>query len=60
MNPDQQPIQASDGTIPAEISPEEIALCAYAIWEREGRPEGCDVEHWQQAETQLRAIRKHG
>ncbi len=32
---------------------DEIAMRAYAIYEREGRPEGRDVEHWLQAETEL-------
>ena len=37
------------------ISHEEIALCAYYIWEAEGRPEARAVEHWLQAELQLKA-----
>jgi len=28
---------------------------AYAIWEREGRPEGGAEQHWAQAEAELRA-----
>jgi hypothetical protein len=28
---------------------------AYAIWEREGRPEGGAEQHWAQAEEELRA-----
>ena len=28
---------------------------AYAIWEREGRPEGGAERHWAQAEEELRA-----
>ena len=28
---------------------------AYAIWEREGRPEGGAERHWTQAEGELRA-----
>jgi hypothetical protein len=38
---------------------EEIAQCAYLIWEREGRPAGRAKEHWLQAETQLTACRAH-
>ena len=30
-----------------------VRLRAYLIWEREGRPEGRDVEHWQQAEREV-------
>ena len=33
----------------------EIAICAYLIWEKEGRPDGCDVAHWLQAEEHLLA-----
>jgi hypothetical protein len=37
----------------AEPTCEEIAAIAYSIWEKEGRPEGRDVEHWLAAEIQL-------
>jgi hypothetical protein len=33
---------------------EEIAKRAFEIWERQGRPAGCDLEHWLQAEAELR------
>jgi hypothetical protein len=36
---------------------EQIAPCAYYIWQAEGRPDGRDVEHWLQAELQLCADR---
>jgi hypothetical protein len=42
-----------------EPAPEEIAYCAYLIWEKEGCPEGREREHWLQAETQLLATRAH-
>ena len=32
---------------------EEIALCAYHIWEEEGRMHGRDMDHWLQAEKRL-------
>ena len=35
---------------------EEIAICAYYIWEKEGCADGHDVEHWLQAELQLAAM----
>jgi hypothetical protein len=38
---------------------DEIAQCAYLIWEREGRPTGRAKEHWLQAESQLMATRAH-
>jgi hypothetical protein len=34
---------------------EAIRLRAYQIWEREGRPEGCDGEHWRRAQAELEA-----
>jgi hypothetical protein len=40
-------------------TPDEIAVCAYLIWEKEGRPAGREKEHWLQAETQLLACRAH-
>ena len=42
-----------------EPTGDEIALCAYLIWEKEGCPEGREKEHWLQAETQLLACRAH-
>ncbi len=30
-----------------------VRLHAYLIWEREGRPEGRDAEHWRQAEHEV-------
>ena len=36
-------------------TPEEIAICAYLIWEKEGCPPGRDAAHWLQAEKQLHA-----
>jgi len=41
-----------------EPTHDEIAAVARAIWEQEGRPEGRNVEHWLQAEKQLRQRRK--
>ncbi len=32
---------------------QEIERRAYAIWERDGRPEGREKEHWRQAEQEL-------
>jgi hypothetical protein len=31
----------------------QIAELAYRIWERQGRPEGRDREHWEQAQREL-------
>lgn len=37
----------------------EIAVYAYLIWEREGRPAGRAEQHWLEAEHQLLAARAH-
>ena len=36
------------------ITYEQIAQRAYEIWEREGKPEGREQEHWLLAEEELR------
>ncbi|MBU6444048.1 MAG: DUF2934 domain-containing protein [Alphaproteobacteria bacterium] len=38
-----------------EAAQARIAARAYAIWESEGRPHGCDTEHWLRAERELAA-----
>jgi hypothetical protein len=37
------------------VTDEDVAVRAYLIWQREGRPEGRHVEHWLAAEAELRA-----
>jgi hypothetical protein len=37
------------------ITNDEVSKRAREIWEREGRPEGRDMEHWLQAEAELRS-----
>jgi hypothetical protein len=37
---------------------EEVALAAYYAWEREGRPHGRDLEHWNDALAHLRRQRR--
>jgi hypothetical protein len=32
-----------------------IAALAHSIWEKQGRPEGRDLEHWHEAEELFRA-----
>jgi hypothetical protein len=34
---------------------EQIAVCAYLVWEKEGRPHGRHEIHWLQAEKQLKS-----
>jgi hypothetical protein len=36
---------------------ERIREQAYRIWEEEGRPEGCEEEHWRRAEIEVEASR---
>ncbi|MBN2493813.1 MAG: DUF2934 domain-containing protein [Deltaproteobacteria bacterium] len=59
---------ASAGTVTARRSPgrpraeladqaadhDRIARRAYEIWQREGRPDGQDMDHWLQAERELK------
>jgi len=32
---------------------ERVRQRAYEIWERAGRPEGCEAKHWQQAMDEI-------
>lgn len=34
---------------------EEVETIAYSIWESEGRPHGCDQDHWFRAEAQIKS-----
>jgi len=43
----------SNGNSAPHPEPGRIAICAYFIWEQEGRPDDCDLTHWLQAELQL-------
>jgi Protein of unknown function (DUF2934) len=43
----------------SETTEEEIAACAYFIWEQEGKPIGRTLDHWLQAELQLAASLWH-
>lgn len=36
-----------------KIYHEDIAKRAFGIWEREGKPEGCERKHWVDAEEEL-------
>ena len=38
-------------------NPDAIARRAYEIWNQEGRPDGCDLRHWLQAEQELNTER---
>jgi len=32
-----------------------IAARAYGLWEQEGGPHGCDIDHWLRAEAEIAA-----
>jgi len=34
-----------------------VELCAYHIWEREGRPQGREYEHWRMAEAEILGVK---
>lgn len=36
-------------------SPDEVSRRAYELWEKDGRPEGRELEHWLRAENELRS-----
>ncbi|MGH6943294.1 MAG: DUF2934 domain-containing protein [Geminicoccaceae bacterium] len=48
--------RAPAGRLPADLR-EMIRQRAYELWEREGRPEGREQAHWQQAELELAKAR---
>ena len=50
-----RPASATDAC-PVPPTNEQVAALAYAIWLDRGRPEGRDMEHWLEAERQLRGI----
>jgi hypothetical protein len=35
------------------VTPEQITKRAYEIWNERGRPSGCDLDHWVEAEREL-------
>jgi hypothetical protein len=47
--------QSSNSVSPVVSSPTnaEIAALAYSIWEREGCPNGCEMDHWLKAEREI-------
>lgn len=52
MNREDQSTDQTEESGPCG-TPEEIAQCAYYIWEQEGRPEDRALEHWCRAELQI-------
>lgn len=50
----------TDSFMSSSASADAISRRAYEIWEREGRPEGCDLRHWLEAEQELGGDRSSG
>ena len=48
---------STETSISSSVSADSVSRRAYEIWENEGRPEGCDLRHWLQAEQELAATR---
>jgi hypothetical protein len=46
--------------ITPDFPAEWIAVCAYFIWEKEGRPNGRHINHWNRAKNELRRLWKAG
>lgn len=51
---------STDSPISPPINSEAISRRAYELWEREGRPDNCDLRHWLQAEAELGIGRSDG
>jgi hypothetical protein len=52
-------LPTTPSTNPLPPTTEQIAALAHAIWIDRGRPEGRDMDHWLEAERQLRGeVRK--
>jgi hypothetical protein len=50
--------EPGNGSFASPFSSDEVAQRAYQIFEREGRMDGRDMEHWLQAERELRSERE--
>jgi hypothetical protein len=52
------PENSANGSMASQFNSDEIAQRAYQIFEREGRMDGRDMDHWLQAERELRLERE--
>ena len=50
-----KPAKAREAKPALEITTERISIRAHASWEEQGRPQGRELEHWLQAESQLKS-----
>ncbi len=55
--PDESPLlsKTSEARAQDEALRKLIAERAYEIWESQGRPHGCDLIHWHEAEQEMMA-----
>jgi hypothetical protein len=44
---------STDSAVSLSSGSDAISRRAYELWENEGRPAGCDLRHWLQAEQEL-------
>ena len=54
---DRREVGNGEALTQSDIPQEDVAARAYEIYEREGRGEGRHLDHWYQAEAELRAER---
>jgi hypothetical protein len=47
-------LSSTASSLSSPPDPETVSRRAYELWEQEGRPEGCDLRHWLQAEQECR------
>ncbi len=52
--PSRERQEANAPTSPPEITEVEIATCAYFLYVNEGCPAGRELDHWLEAEAELR------
>ena len=43
---------STESSLSSSVNAETISRRAYELWEKEGRPNGCDLRHWLEAEKE--------
>ena len=55
------PLRLLTNGVRGKSTQDDIAHCAYFLWEQHGYPQNYEAEHWLQAEAQLRQSQnQHG
>jgi Protein of unknown function (DUF2934) len=49
---------AQQSRLESQTLHQKIAVRAYAIWEEQGWPHGCDLAHWLQAEAEIGPLKQ--